>query len=450
MQAIHPLALFRLSVLGPLASREHFERGDLSRIISELARHRYEIPLSTRVYLSEKTIERWYRLWKKGGVDALAPKPRKDRGQSKLALAVQQAIIANKKENPKRSLDTLKMILEDSGLVAHDEVKRSSIHRLLQQQGLSRPPLEAVVTERRSYNALYAGHLWSGDVMHGPRLMIDGQMRKVYLVSLMDDASRLLTHSAFCLGETALDIEGVLKQALLKRGLPTKLVVDNGAAYRATSLQGICARLEIRLIFCRPYDPESKGKIERFHRVFRQQFLTELNPQHIRSLADLNRLLWAWIDRIYHQRSHSGLEGLSPLQRYQQDLLKIRPLGGFAQHLDDLFYHRLSRLVRKDGTVSYEGQFYEVPYELVGQRIQLVVEPHSQQPIRAESFEGEPLGGVTPLDRQANNQRTRQRPDLAQDEKASPPTTTNVLKAALQKQTEALVLPVTQKHVKKS
>jgi len=442
MHVIHPIALFRLSVLGPLASREQFERGDLTRIISELARHRYDIPLSKRVYLSEKTIERWYRLWKKGGVEALAPKPRRDRGQSKLAPAVQQAIIAYKQENPKRSLDTLKMILEDSGLVTTEEVKRSSIHRLLQQQGLSRPQLTAPSTERRSFNARHAGETWYGDVMHGPRLMIDGQMRKVYLVSLMDDASRLLTHSAFCLGETALDIEGVLKQALLKRGLPTKLVVDNGAAYRSNSLQGICARLEMRLIYCKPYDPESKGKLERFHRVFRQQFLTELNPGHIRSLADLNSRLWVWIDRIYHQRSHSGLEGLSPLQRYQQDLHKIRPLGSFASHIDDLFYYRLARQVRKDGTVSYEGNFYEVPYELVGQRIQLVVEPHTQQPIRAESADGKSLGDITLLDRQANNHRARKRSVPAETLPSSPPTTTNVLENALQKQTAKLALPL--------
>lgn len=441
MHAIHPLALFRLSVLGPLASREHFERGDLTRIIRELASHRYDIPLSKRVYLSEKTIERWYRLWQKGGVDALAPTPRCDRGQSRLAPAVQDAILAYKQENPKRSLDTLKMILEDRGLVARDEVKRSSIHRFLQQQGLSRPPATAVVTERRSFNARHAGDLWCGDVMHGPRLMIDGQMRKVYLVSLMDDASRLLTHSAFCLGETALEIEGVLKQALLRRGLPVKLVVDNGAAYRAKSLQGICARLEIRLIYCRPFDPESKGKLERFHRVFRQQFLTELNPNHIRSLADLNARLWVWVETLYHHRPHSGLEGLTPLQRYQQDLLHIRPLGGFAQHLDDLFYHRLARQVRKDGTVSYAGQFYEVPYELVGQRIQLVVDPQSQRPIRVESMDGQALGGVTPLDRQANNQRTRQRPPLVENVPLSPPTTTNVLEHALQKQSAKLALP---------
>src|SRR3546814_4626213 len=96
---------------------------------------------------------------------------------------------------------------------------------------------------------------------------------------MMDDASRLITHSAFCLGETALDIEGVLKQALLKRGVCRKLVVDNGAAYRAQTLQGICVRLGVQLIYCRPYAPEGKGKLERWHRTCRDQFLGELEDR---------------------------------------------------------------------------------------------------------------------------------------------------------------------------
>lgn len=84
-------------------------------------------------------------------------------------------------------------------------------------------------------------------------------MRKTYLVSLLDDASRLIVHSAFCLGETALDIEGVLKQALLKRGVPVKIILDNGSAYRSGSLQSICALLEIRLVYCRPYEPQKEN-----------------------------------------------------------------------------------------------------------------------------------------------------------------------------------------------
>ncbi len=449
MQTIHPVALFRLSVLGPLASRERLEHGELTQTIRQLATKRYDIPDSKRVYLSEQTIAHWYRLYRQSGIDALIPKTRKDRGLSKLSGAIQQAIIDCKKDNPKRSLDTIIMIQENSGLVTQGELKRSTIHRLLQQHGLSRPGESTEVVERRSFNALYAGDLWCGDVMHGPKLMLDGAMHKVYLVSIMDDASRLLTHSAFCFGETALDIEGVLKQAILMRGLPVKLVVDNGAAYRSKSLQGICIRLGIRLIYCRPYDPESKGKLERWHRVFRQQFLTELDPASIDTLAQLNERLWVWLEQVYHQRPHKSLDGLTPLQRYQQDLHHIQPLGRYANQFDELFHHRLTRTVRRDGTVSYEGQFYEVPCELMGQRIQLVIDPHTKQPLTVESAEGETLGAVTPLDRQANNTRRRQRPQPADETPASSPKAVNVVEMALQQQTAKLALPMPSKKQEK-
>jgi putative transposase len=93
----------------------------------------------------------------------------------------------------------------------------------------------------------------------------------------------------------------VLKQAILKRGIPLKLVVDNGAAYRAHTLQGICARLGIQLIYCRPYAPEGKGKLERWHRTCRDQFLSELDERHITGLEDLNARLWAWLEQVYHR-----------------------------------------------------------------------------------------------------------------------------------------------------
>lgn len=442
MQTIHPTALFRLSVLGPLASRERLEHGELTRIIRQLAQNHYDIPDSKRTGLSEKTIANWYRLYRQAGIDALAPKARKDQGQSKLSEAIQQAIINCKEDNPKRSLDTIIMVLESCGLVAHGELKRATIHRLLRRYNLSRPPESTEVTERRSYNALYAGDLWCSDVMHGPKLSLERGLRKVYLVSIMDDASRLLTHSAFCFGETALDIEGVLKQAALKRGLPVKLVVDNGAAYRAKTLQGICARLGIRLIYCRPYDPESKGKLERFHRVVRQQFLSELEPANIDTLAALNARLWAWIEQIYHRKPHRSLDGLTPLQRYQKDLHHIRPLGRYANDFDSIFYHRLTRKVRKDGTVSYNNQFYEVPCQLVGQHVQLVIDPHDQRPLSIESEQGKHLGAVTPLDRLANNERRRQRPQASDELPSSPSKRVNVVEMALERQTERLALPL--------
>lgn len=413
---IHPVALFRLGVLGPLTSREYLGHGDLKAIVAKLAAQPYNIPGTRRRYLSEKTIEAWYYEWKRGGVDAITPKPRKDRGSCKLHENLQAQIIIAKRDNPSRSLDALIRLLEQQGIVAIGQLKRSTVHRLLKHHGLSRPAATAgQPIERRSFEAQFAGSIWYGDVMHGPKVEIKGQLRKTYLVSLMDDASRLICHSAFCPGETALDVEGVLKQALLKRGLPKKLVLDNGSAYRAASLQGICARLNIQLVYCRPYEPEGKGKLERWHRVVRQQFITELHSGHLQNLGTLNQALWVWIERVYHVREHSVL-GITPLKRWQKDIEQMRSLGPFAQQIDALFYHRKERKVRKDGTVSLGGQLYEVDYLLSGRKVQLVIDPHSQTVVGVESTDGDPLGQAAPLDKLENCHRARQRATNAPSE----------------------------------
>jgi len=425
MTKIHPMALFRLTVLGPLASRDRLERGELKQILQTLAEKTYEIPGSKRCTLSEKTLEKWYYTWKYGGIEALETNPRRDKGQSKLPVEVQDAVLAAKRDNPSRSLNTLMALLEQKGLIAQGTISRSSVHRFLKQQGLStRSIASSESVERRRFVAAYAGDIWYGDVMHGPKVVINGRLHKSYLVSLMDDASRLIAHSAFCAGETALDIEAVLKQAVLKRGLPIKLVVDNGAAYRSKTLQAICARLEIRLIYCKPYTPQGKGKLERWHATVRSQFLSELDACAIRDIHDLNARWWIWIEQAYHLRPHQGLEGQSPLQRWQQDLVRMRPLGQFATQLEAIFYHRHRRKVRQDGTVTFQSTVFEVPYELSGQSVILVVDPHSHQAIAVEDEDGKCLGAVTVLDANANVHRKRCQPQPTLS--AKPPTTSTV------------------------
>jgi putative transposase len=414
MNEIGPLALFRLSVLGPMVSREQLEHGELQQLIRELAQREYAIPGTQRRHLGEKTIQAWYYLWRREGITGLEPKIRVDRGQSKIAPTIQEAILAAKRENPRRSIRQILRLLEAAGLVAEHSLSRSAIHRLLHSSGLSKlAGSPSLPEEKRSFTAEFAGSIWYGDVMHGPRVPVKGQLRKTYLVSLLDDASRLVAHSAFCLGETALDIEGVLKQALLRRGQPIKLVVDNGAAYRAHTLQGVCARLGIHLIFCRPFSPTSKGKLERWHRTVRDQFLSEIDERRITDLDELNARLWAWLEQVYHHTVHGGLAGLTPLARYQRDLARIRSLGTKAAQLDALFHHRISRFVRKDGTVSYLGVRFEVPYELSGKTVRLVVDPHAERVVGVEDDAGKSLGQATALDAIANIKRVRRKPEPA-------------------------------------
>ena len=179
MKEIDPKALFRLSVLGPLVSRERLARGELQQLIRELAQREYAIPDSRRHLLGEKTIEAWYYAWRRDGIAGLTPKARVDRGQSRLPAELQAAVIAAKRENPRRSIRQIRRLLEAAGSVAQDRLSRSAIHRLLQRQGLSRLSGSASQPEeRRRFCAEHAGSIWYGDVLHGPRLPLAGRVRK--------------------------------------------------------------------------------------------------------------------------------------------------------------------------------------------------------------------------------------------------------------------------------
>jgi putative transposase len=433
MNSVHPKALFRLSVIGPLISRANLEHGELKALTIELSGQIYDIPDSKNNYLSAKTIESWYYLWKKGGVDALTPKKRLDKGLSKIPASLQQEIITAKKENPKRSLDTLLKLMKMQHLDGSELLTRSSIYRLLLSHQLSRPPQVDQVKEFRRFEADYPSDIIYGDVMHGPKVVINNKTQKSYLVSLMDDKSRLILHAAFCPSETALDIEYVLKQALLRRGLPKRLVIDNGAAYRAKSLQGICARLNIQLIYCKPYAPQGKGKLERWHRTLRAQFLTELIASKTYTLAEINSQLWAWIDQIYHPRVHASLKGKTPLMVWQDYIEQVTPLGTLAHRLDELFYHRVKRKVRKDGSLSYEGNIFEVPYLLSSKNVWVVVEPYLKKALFVENEEGLRIGEITPQDLQANrNYKRHNNTDNTENKTANQPLSQSMVDLASQ------------------
>jgi len=155
----------------------------------------------------------------------------------------------------------------------------------------------------------------------------------------------------------------------------------------------------------------SKGKLERFHRTFRAQFLAEINCEALRGLEDLNARLWAWLEQVYHTRKHAGLQGKSPLERWREDLLHVQPLTpAMASRIDDLFTHSVLRTVAKDGTLRWKGQRWEVDYALVAKEIVLVVDPHTNKPLRVESKIGEHLGSVVLSDLAANTHRKRIRP----------------------------------------
>jgi putative transposase len=400
------IALWRLGVLGPLTSAR-LEHGDRQRLFQEAAARVHERPDGTRVQLSVRTIESWYYAYRRGGFPALFPHDRSDQGQSRAIPAeVAEQILRVKRERPRRSIRRIIRMLERAGIVGPGTLHRSSVHRLLTTAGISARPTRGATRERRSFLPEHAGDLWVGDALHGPLVIAHGRVRKAYLLSQIDAATRFVPHSYFALSEDAVDQEYGLKQALLKHGLPRTYYVDLGAAYIARSLTLICAELGIRLLHTGVQDCEAKGCIERWHRTWREEVGDEL-PADPLPLAELNAKHWAWLAAEYHARRHDTT-GRIPREHWLSELAMIRTLPR-QKNLDDVFLHRQRRIVRQDGTVRFGGGFLEVRPELVRREVELRFDPRDPDPRPRVFIEDQFVCDTVPLDRLRNASRRRRR-----------------------------------------
>ena len=401
------IALWRLSILGPLISAR-LEHGDRTQYIEEAAGRTHEDPDGQRVTISPRTVEAWFYTYRAGGFEALYPHDRSDRNKSRaIAPEVAEHILRAKREKPRRSIHRIIRMLERARVVRVGELSRSSVHRLLKVYGISKRPLRGPATERRSFLNEHAGDLWVGDALHGPLVIApDGKVRKAYMLSEIDGATRYVPHSYFAVSEGAAHQEHGLKQAILKHGPPRTYYVDLGSAYIASSLVMICAELGIRLLHTGVQDCEAKGVIERWHRTWREEVGDEL-PDHPIPLAELNAKHWAWLGAEYHARVHDTT-GKVPRDHWLAEVEHLRPIPS-GKNLDDVFLHREKRVVRKDGTVRFKGAFLEVRPELVGDEVELRFDPFDDAARPRVFVEDRFVCDTVPLDRFRNATRPRRR-----------------------------------------
>lgn len=409
----HAVALFRYGLIADLVALPAGTKG-LYRRLQEKAAQTYIIPGSRRTTVAAETLRDWLKRYRRGGFDALLPKPRADRGHARrLPAAITDQLLAIKEANPQLSVRLVIQELQASAEVPDGLILApSTVHRLLARHGLMSPVNgdQPNPRDRRRFAFERAGQLWMSDVMHGPSVCVTGKSkRKTYLIAFIDDATRVIPYAAFALSENTQAFLPVFKQALLRRGLSERLYCDNGANYRSQHLALVCAKLGVALIHARPYQPQGKGKIERWFKTVRGQLLTRLTSEDTRSLEALNRRLWAWVEGEYHQCPHQSLDGDTPLERWAQTGAAVR----FPEpdlNLDDLFLFEATRKVKKDRTVSLDGLIDEVDAALVGERVILRYDPAAAGGPIQVCHQGQPIQQATPVDLYANCFIKRQYP----------------------------------------
>ena len=398
------VAIFRFGVISDLVGRVCLERGELERLIKEKSNKRWDIPFSDKSRISESTIRRWIKVYKEQNkkLEALYPKGREDKGYSRVIDSETGAsLVQLRKEMPILPISMLIDEMQKRKLVSSEvRLYTSTVYRFLHEHGVLTGP--SLKIDRRRFEAELPNDIWQSDVMHGPQVMFKGKKRKTYLIAFLDDHSRLIPHGEFFFSENLESFLKAFKIALLKRGLPRKLYVDNGPAFRSKHLEHLTASLGIALVHSRPYTPQGRGKIERFFRSVRSQMLSCINPA---TLDALNNSCELWLEDIYHQKQHSST-GETPMKRYSRHVHLLRAA---PKDLEDHFRVCVRRRVTKDRAVSLDGRLYEAPVALISEQVELFY--HKDKPESVEiKHKGKSYGFLNLLDLKVNC-RVRRDPD---------------------------------------
>jgi len=396
------IALFRYGLIAPLIL-ETLPRGELTRRAEEIASRAYDIPHSTRRTVSMDTLLDWALRYRRHGLEGLTPQPRQDRGQARVVDAQTAALIERlKRENPHRTGTSLLRQLASSQGREQAPLSASTLNRFLRQHGLTTNQLLSEPSNaRKKFEAQFANQIWQSDMLFGPWVeRPGGGKRQVFLQATLDDASRLIPHAQFYPDQGLDSFLDCLRQAIAARGIPVRLYMDNAKIYRSPQLARIAASIGILIVHTPPYQPEGRGKIERYFRSVREQFLADLDRKALLTLEQLNERLGQWIDS-YHRAGHSALQ-TTPLLRWQRDIEQVRQLPP-ASDLRRLFFHRVDRLVRRDSTFLLHNRFFEAPPQLAGKRIEVRFDPLERNQLEIY-YEGQSQGAARLVDAVVNAQ----------------------------------------------
>ena len=325
------------------------------------------LPDGSTVTYSYKTLEKWKSQYSIGGLDALMPGTRSDKG---IPRALNEDAIAEiyriKEEHPRMNATQIYTHLVRESFIPAT-VSVDSVQRFIRHNDL-KSARDPNLRDRKAFEEDEFGKIWQADTCYLPHITEDGTSKRVYCIMIIDDHSRLLVGGELFYNDNACNFQKVLKDAIATYGIPDKLYVDNGCSYSNAQLSMICVSLGILLLHTRVRDGASKGKVERHFRTLKERWLYTLDMESIQSLAQFNGMLKDYM-RDYNTTFHRGIDTI-PLERYQAS--KDHPRKPESrQWLDDCFYNRITRKVRKDSTISIDKVCYDVPMQFISAKVEV-------------------------------------------------------------------------------
>lgn len=360
------IAQFRFGIIAPVI-QDLYPDASRTAYYKRIAASPFTLPNGSVVKYSYKTIEKWVSMYQRGGLESLMPHARSDKGSTRvLSDTAIEEIYRIKKEFPRLNATQIHQhLIADAFIPA--TVSVCAVQRFIKHNDL-KSARDPNMRDRKAFEEDKFGKIWQADTCYFPYITEDGKSRRVYCIMIIDDHSRLLVGGNLFYNDNAYNFQQVLKNAISTYGLPDKLLVDNGSPYSNEQLSMICVALGIVLIHTRPRDGASKGKCERHWRTLKERWLYSLDISDITSLSQFDEMLKDYM-RSYNTTLHSSIN-CSPLERFQAS--KDHPRTPESREwLDNCFFNRISRKVRKDATVSIDKISYDCPMQFISSRVEI-------------------------------------------------------------------------------
>ena len=370
------VALLRYTAIAPVVTGlgdAYCSNNDYYREISEKG---VTGPDGKVYHFHPDTLQRWYSAYKKQGFEALMPRDRRDAGKSrKIDADLLEQLTYFVEHYPRMPATEILRKLEENGSVTDGQVSLSTITRCV--SNIRRSAGASPNRDMRRYERPHINEVWCGDSSVGPRLKgADGRKQRVYIIALIDDASRFITGADLFFNDNFVNLMSVMRSAVAKYGRPKVWRFDNGRTYRNRQMDLLSARIGTTLSYCQPYTPQGKSKIERWFLTLKDHWYASLDLTEFRSLDKLRGSFQEWV-RIYNQTPHSSLQGKTPQERFFSEPEQIRRLPD--QDLDRSFLLEADRRVSADSVIVIDHVEYEVDCRYAKQKLRIRYSPDMKE-----------------------------------------------------------------------
>ena len=382
------IGLMKYSVIVPLINGSWDSEKSNKAFFRDAAEKTYTLPNGKTRQYSAPTIERWFNDYRKSGFQALIPHSRSDEGRFRaLDDDLRARIQYIHEQHPRLPAAEIRRQLLEDGLIPENGVSESTINRFLARIKAEQQDLPE--KERRRYERAHINEVWCADTSYGPYLKTEKGKLRVYVIALLDDASRFVLGVDVFFNDNFCNFMSVCKSAVSKYGYPHVFNLDNGSSFKNKQMELLAARLGSSLNYCHPYQPQEKAKIERWFRTMKDHWMAKLDMRDFKTLDELRTNLLTYVV-IYNRTPHSALNGQTPEDRFFSEPERIRRIS--REKIEEFFLLEIERRVSVDCVFTLDNTCYEVDSLFSKQRVTVRYTPDL-----SEVFVVGPDGNLIPV-----------------------------------------------------